>query len=79
MLTSSSPPFLPQIETNYIYTLVLDLDETLIHHFYVKQLFNQIVNSGILLMRPGALEFLKDLSGKFELVIFTAATKEVFK
>ncbi len=28
--------FLPPIANKYIYTLVLDLDETLIHYFYVK-------------------------------------------
>lgn len=29
------PPLLPVIQSNYLYTLVLDLDETLIHYFYV--------------------------------------------
>ena len=28
-------------------------------------------------MRPGCIEFLKDLTDKYEIVIFTAATKEV--
>jgi hypothetical protein len=31
------PPFLPQIDKRYRYTLVLDLDETLIHYIIVKQ------------------------------------------
>ena len=32
---SLSGNFLPAIKSNYTYTLVLDLDETLIHFFYV--------------------------------------------
>lgn len=31
--------FLPPIDNKYIYTLVLDLDETLIHFFYVNIIF----------------------------------------
>jgi hypothetical protein len=30
--------FLPPIDKKYIYTLVLDLDETLVHYFYVKSI-----------------------------------------
>lgn len=28
-------------------------------------------------MRPGAIEFLKEMSAKYEIVIFTAGTKDV--
>ena len=48
-------------------TLVLDLDETLVH-------FTENQNGGEFFVRPYASEFLKAMSGKFELVIFTAAT-----
>jgi len=67
--TSNTSPFLPPIDKKYEYTLVLDLDETLIHYFYTS-------TGGIFLMRPGCMEFLKELSSKYEIVIFTAATKE---
>jgi CTD small phosphatase-like protein 2 len=48
-----------------IYTLVLDLDETLIH--YIE------LNEGYFLIRPGAREFLEAMSKIYEVVIFTAA------
>ncbi len=35
-------PFLPSPEDDDSYTLVLDLDETLIHFFYVNNLYNII-------------------------------------
>jgi hypothetical protein len=37
-LTREIPPYLPQIASKYKYTLVLDLDETLIHFFNVNLL-----------------------------------------
>ncbi len=55
------------------YTLCLDLDETLIH-FRVDTL-NE--NKGILRIRPGLSEFLKEMSSLYEIVIFTASTKDV--
>jgi hypothetical protein len=33
---STFEPFLPPIRSHFQYTLVLDLDETLIHFFYVR-------------------------------------------
>jgi CTD small phosphatase-like protein 2 len=51
------------------YTLVLDLDETLIH-------FKSDVNNPKFLIRPNAYSFLKNLSNSFEIFIFTAAQKE---
>ena len=54
------------------YTLVLDLDETLIH-FKVNPNNN---NSGILQFRPFISEFLSNIKNYYELIVFTAATKE---
>lgn len=51
------------------YTLVLDLDETLIH-------FKNDVNKPKFLIRPYAYCFLRNLSTNFEIIIFTAAQKE---
>jgi CTD small phosphatase-like protein 2 len=48
----------------YRYTLVLDLDETLVH-------FDQ--NRRIFKVRPLCIQFLEDLSKLYEIVIFTAA------
>ena len=69
-------PHLPPIDTEMIdesevYTLVLDLDETLIHYECDDQ------DGDYYLIRPGAIKFLKDLALYYEIVIFTAAMPEV--
>ena len=65
-----NPPFLPELDTNkYKYTLVLDLDETLVH--YVEE-----ENSAYVQVRPYADYFLKKLSKHFEVVLFTAAEED---
>ena len=54
------------------YTLVLDLDETLIH-------FKPNPNndeSGTIKIRPYLMEFLEKIKNYYELVVFTAATQE---
>ena len=64
-------PYLKTIP-NKKYTLVLDLDETLIH-------FKGNPNddsSGILQFRPFLSEFLSKISHYYELVVFTAATQD---
>ena len=53
-------------------TLVLDLDETLVNVKISKVNSNQ----GCLLFRPGLDEFLENLSQWYEIIIFTAATKD---
>mmetsp|Transcript_17978 Transcript_17978/g.41677 ORF Transcript_17978/g.41677 Transcript_17978/m.41677 type:complete len:793 (+) Transcript_17978:117-2495(+) len=72
------PPMLPDLEINQAlpavgpdtYTLVLDLDETLVHYFELDGMGNY----GI---RPGMHEFLQRMSMLgYELVIFTAATQD---
>lgn len=56
-------PYLPEAEKS-LHTLVLDLDETLIHR----------VGQDVL-VRPGAQEFLEEMSQVCEIVIFTAAVQ----
>ena len=60
------PPFLKPISPKYKYTLVLDLDETLVHYISDS-------DSAYIQIRPGAEEFIKDLSEYYEIIIFTAA------
>ena len=64
-------PFLNR-ESLKEYTLVLDLDETLVHFTDDPN----DANKGVLHFRPGLFEFLDKVSNYYELVVFTAATKE---
>ena len=69
-------PYLPPIDTEIIdeaevYTLVLDLDETLIHYECDDE------DGDYYLIRPGAIKFLKEMALYYEIVIFTAAMPEV--
>ena len=63
------PPFLPPINPKYKYTLVLDMDETLVHFFFTH------VN-GMFFVRPYCFEFLNELNNYYEIITFTAGTKE---
>mmetsp|Transcript_28983 Transcript_28983/g.63807 ORF Transcript_28983/g.63807 Transcript_28983/m.63807 type:complete len:457 (+) Transcript_28983:202-1572(+) len=73
------PPMLPQLGTKTslpppprpgMYTLVLDLDETLVH-------FQDMEGGGHFGIRPGCDEFLERMhSLGYEIVIFTAATQD---
>ena len=64
-------PYLPKKgQGNKIYTLVLDLDETLINFRFNKE------NEGVFKTRPGLYDFLKNVGKKYEIVIFTAGTQE---
>jgi len=65
-------PFLPKLDDlkKNIYTLILDLDETLIH-------FDENENTSTLHIRPGTEEFLKEAHAYYEIAIFTAAAQEV--
>ena len=62
-----SAPYLPS--TDKPYTLILDLDETLVH--YVENGSESHLN-----VRPGCSEFLIEMSQYYELVIFTAALQD---
>ena len=66
------PPFLPKLSPELeesTYTLVLDLDETLAHFFFTP-------SGGTFLIRPYCFKFLEEMKKIFEVVIFTAATKD---
>lgn len=67
-LPSVSSPFLP-ICKNKVFTLVLDLDETLVHYY-------ESDGEGNFLVRPGCYQFLREISEYFEIVIFTAALQD---
>ena len=58
------------IDESEVYTLVLDLDETLIHYEMDD------VDGDYYLIRPGAIKFLRDMALYYEIVIFTAAMPE---
>lgn len=62
-------PFLPEMDPDREYCLVLDLDETLVHFF-------DLGPDSHYLVRPGCGEFLSELSKYYELVIFTAAMQD---
>lgn len=69
------PPFLPkQTQQCLQFTLVLDLDETLIHYFEMPS--DGHSEGGHFLVRPGARQFLRDMVKCYEIVIFTAAMQE---
>ena len=60
------PPFLGKKNPKYKYTLVLDLDETIIHYIqYNKSEYIQV--------RPYLDDFIKELSQFYEIIIFTAS------
>ena len=64
------PPFLPPLDTKkYTYSLILDLDETLVH--YIEE-----ENRAYVQVRPYADYFLNEMAKYFELVIFTAAAED---
>ena len=57
------------------YTLVLDLDETLIHFKYDK-INEPEITHGVVQYRPCLFEFLNNISEYCELIIFTVGTKD---
>ncbi len=68
---SISVPYLSKrINRGKKFTLVLDLDETLISFHINEQ------GKGILIPRPHLLKFLTEMNKIFELIVFTAGTQE---
>lgn len=65
-----STSFLPEKFVKKNFTLVLDLDETLVHFKESSQ------GQGYFLKRPYVYRFLEIMSTYYEIVIFTAATKD---
>jgi TFIIF-interacting CTD phosphatase-like protein len=73
-LTLINPPYV-NVPTQKKFTLVLDLDETLLH--YMEKPSESLQSQeGILNIRPGADDFLKTLASHFEIIIFTAAMQD---
>ena len=78
-------PYLPEIQKlprfceniDQVYTLVLDLDETLIHFEIDEEIDPAVEEPGYYLIRPGAMNFLTELSEYYEIVVFTAAMPDV--
>jgi len=68
-LPQPEPPYLPPAKDPYGYTLVLDLDETLVHYY-------ESGGEGSFRIRPGCEKFLKEMSELYEVVIFTAAMQD---
>ena len=62
-------PYIKAPVRNRKYTLVLDLDETLIH-------FKNIPGRSKFLIRPHCYKFLQNLHPQFEIIIFTAAQQQ---
>ena len=54
------------------YSLVLDLDETLVHF----KINNEDDSEGTLQIRPGIMPFLDSVGKYYELIVFTAATQD---
>ena len=59
-------------ENNKNYSLVLDLDETLIHYKEVPG--NE--GKGLLCIRPGLRKFIDEIGKYYELIVFTTATQD---
>jgi len=84
---NDSVPYLPPIDNKYKYTLVLDMDETLIHFVYrnknIKNMItynmieqNDLSQLGMFLLRPYIKYFFDKLKNLYEIIIFTNGIKE---
>ena len=72
--------YLPKIKKCYKYSLVLDLDETLISFQKNYNVFNpnnfiNILNTRLIL-RPGLFEFLQNMKQFYELILFSSGTSD---
>ena len=64
---------LPEIKENYKYSLILDLDETLI---YLQNKDSLKVDISSIVLRPNLHEFLHEMKSIYELIIFSENSKE---
>ena len=64
-------PFLPYAQNTKKFSLVLDLDETLVSFKICPE-----KNKGLLRLRPGLIQFLEEMQKYYEIIIFTSATNE---
>ena len=69
---STLPAPYVRTKNNKEFSLVLDLDETLVH--FKEQRNGE--NGGILKIRPGINEFLEEIGKYYELIVFTTATQD---
>ena len=69
-------PFLPPLQNPSKYTLVLDLDETLIHYKTDLSQNYEKTKKNMLILRPDLILFLKEMKKIYELVLFSYATYE---
>ena len=70
--------FLPEIKDNKEYSLILDLDDTIIYsqrNFNFKNILSNI-NKKIIIFRPYLLEFLQEMKPLFELILFSSNTPD---
>ncbi|KRX04246.1 HAD-like domain [Pseudocohnilembus persalinus] len=74
--SNSAPkvPYVPKIKENYEYTLVLDIDKTIIYSDQLE--LRDYTDSYKTYFRPQLLEFLNEMSKYFEIIAFTAAQQE---
>ena len=64
---------LPPIKYNYNYTLILNLDETLI---YFNKRYPSQLGTNKLILRPNVKEFLHEMKKIFELILFSDTSQE---
>ena len=75
-------PFLPPLRSGKKYTLVLDLEETLIHCTLFSKRDSTASNKDegeedlLVYQRPGLQQFLKEVAELYEIVIFTSKGEE---
>jgi len=69
---STLPSPYVRTKNNKEFSLVLDLDETLVH--FKEKMEGEV--GGILRIRPGLKEFLDEVGKYYELIIFTTATQD---
>ena len=78
--TKNKKYFLPEIKSDKEYSLILDLEDTLIHSkrdFNFRKKINLCnINKKIIILRPYLLEFLQEMKSLFELILFSSNTPE---